>query len=79
VATRGRQTPIVAYNVQTAVDAKHHLIAAHEVTNIGNNRAALVPMAEKAREAMASTDLTVIADRGYYRGEQILKCEQHTF
>jgi len=76
MATRGRQTPTVAYNVQTAVDAKHHLIVAHEVTNVGNDRTALTPMAEKAREAMGTKELTVIADRGYFSGEQILRCEQ---
>ena len=76
MATRSRSSPIVAYNVQTAVDAKHHLVVAHEVTNVGNDRSALSPMAEKAREAMGTKKLTAIADRGYFSGEQILKCEQ---
>jgi transposase len=77
MATRSRSSPIVAYNVQTAVDAKHHLIVAHEVTNVGNDRSALSPMAEKARAAMGTEKLTAIADRGYFSGEQILKCEQN--
>ena len=76
MATRSRSSPIVAYNVQTAVEAQHHLIVAHEVTNVGNDRGALSPMAEKAREAMGTEKLTAIADRGYFSGEQILKCEQ---
>jgi hypothetical protein len=76
MATRSRSSPIVAYNVQTAVDAKHHLVVAHEVTNVGNDRSALSPMAEKAREAIGADKLTAIADRGYFSGEQILKCEQ---
>jgi transposase len=76
MATRSRSSPIVAYNVQTAVEAKHHLVVAHEVTNVGNDRSALSPMAEKAREAMGTKKLTAIADRGYFSGEQILKCEQ---
>ena len=35
MATSGRGTGIVGYNVQSAVDEKYHLIVAHEVTNIG--------------------------------------------
>ena len=68
--TRG--TGIVGYNVQTAVDAKHHLIVAHEVTNIGIDRDQLSSMAKSARAAMGVADLTVIADRGYFKGEEIL-------
>lgn len=76
MASRGRDTPMVAYNVQTAVDTKHHLIVAHEVTNVGHDRQALAPMAEQARQAMGTRKLTAIADRGYFNGEQILQCEQ---
>lgn len=76
MATRGRQSPIVAYNVQTAVDTRHHLIVAHEVTNVGNDRSALSSMAGKARDAMGVKRLTAIADRGYFSGEQIRLCEQ---
>lgn len=72
----GRLSPIVAYNVQTAIDTQHHLIVAHEVTNVGNDRKASSPMAEKAREAMGVKRLTAIADRGYYSSEQILKCQE---
>jgi transposase len=72
--TRG--TGIVGYNVQTAVDAKHHLIVAHEVTNVGTDRDQLSSMSEQARSAMGSTQLTVIADRGYFKGEEILACEK---
>lgn len=74
MASRGRDTATVAYNVQTAVDARHHLIVAHEATNVGSDRAQLAPMARKAREAMGSDQLTVLADRGYFSGEQILEC-----
>lgn len=76
MATSGRGTGIVGYNVQTAVDDKHHLIVAHEVTNVGHDRAALATMAEQARSATGVENLTVIADRGYFRGEEILACEQ---
>ena len=72
--TRG--TGIVGYNVQTAVDAKHHLIVAHEVTNIGIDRDQLTSMAKQARAAMGTEALTVIADRGYFKGEEILACQE---
>jgi hypothetical protein len=67
---------IVGYNVQTAVDAQHHLIVAHEVINTGSDRNQLANMAAQAREAMGTEALTAVADRGYYKGEEILACEQ---
>ena len=70
--TRG--TGIVGYNVQTAVDTQHHLIVAHEVTNVGSDRDQLSSMAKQAREAIASETLSVVADRGYFKSEQILAC-----
>jgi transposase len=72
--TRG--SGIVGYNVQTAVDAKHHLIIEHEVTNIGTDRDQLSGMAKKARTALGTNSLTVIADRGYFKGEEILACSE---
>ena len=72
--TRG--TGIVGYNVQTAVDAKHHLIVAHEVTNIGIDRDQLSAMAMQARSAIGVQDFTVIADRGYFKSEEILACHE---
>lgn len=65
---------IVGYNVQTAVDAKHHLIVAHEVTNSVSDKNQLSGMAQQARAAMATESLTAIADRGYFKGEEILAC-----
>ena len=76
MATSGKGTGVVGYNVQTAVDTKHHLIIAHEVTNVGNDRAQLSNMAQQAREAGGHDGLTVIADRGYFKGEEILACER---
>jgi hypothetical protein len=76
MATSGRGTGIVGYNVQTAVDAKHHLIVAHEVTNLGHDRTQLSPMAKRASEAIGDSGTTVLADRGYFSGEQIRECEQ---
>jgi hypothetical protein len=60
--------------VQTAVDSKHHLIVAHEVTNAPGDRGQLASMAGQARAALDAKTLTVIADPGYYKGEEILEC-----
>jgi transposase len=75
MATSGRGSGIVGYNVQVAVDAKHHLIVAHEVTNSGSDRAQLAPMAAAAREAMGKRKLQAVADRGYYSAPQIKACD----
>jgi hypothetical protein len=75
MATSGKGTGIVGYNVQIAVDAEHHLIVAHEVTNVGTDRAQLAAMGGKARDATGSEEVTVLADRGYYNGEEVLACE----
>ncbi|MFQ5645195.1 MAG: IS1182 family transposase [Thiogranum sp.] len=64
----------VGYNVQTAVDSKHHLIAAHDVTNIPSDRNQLTSIAGQAKEALNAEALTVVADPGYYKGEQIVDC-----
>ena len=72
--TRGQG--IVGYNVQTAVDPKHHLIVDHEVINTGIDRHQLSTMAKRARESVGAQDLTVIADRGYYKSDEILACEE---
>ena len=75
MATSGKGTATVGYNVQIAVDAEHHLIVAHEVINVGHDRAQLEPMARKAHDAMGCEELTALADRGYFNGEQVLACE----
>jgi transposase len=76
MATSGKGTGVVGYNVQTAVETQHHLIVAHEVTNVGHDRGQLSAMAEKAREAVDSDELTVVADRGYFDSEEIRTCGQ---
>ncbi len=76
MATSGKDTGIVGYNAQAAVDTRHHLIVAHEVTNVGNDRAQLSGMSEQAREAMGHEALTVLADRGCFDGGEILACER---
>jgi transposase len=73
---KSRDGGIVGYNVQTAVDAKNHLIVAHEVTNVGVDRELLAAMANQARAAIGSEELTVIADRGYFNGKEILACDE---
>jgi len=76
MATNGKGTGLVGYNVQAAVDTEHHLIVAHEVTNQGHDRSQLANMAQQAKAATGTDALTVLADRGYFSGEEILACEQ---
>ncbi len=76
MATSGRGSGIVGYNVQSAVDTKHHLIVAHEVTNVGPDRSQLSNMAEQARTALGSETIEVVADRGYFNSAEILACEE---
>src|SRR4029079_11538594 len=73
---KSRDGGIVGYNVQIAVDAQHHLIVAHEVITEGVDRDQLSRVAEQAREATGIEQLSVVADRGYFKGEQILQCDQ---
>jgi len=75
MATNGRGTGIVGYNVQAAVDAKHHLIVAHDVTNVGHDRSQLANMARQSKEVTRADGLTILADRGYFSGEEVVACE----
>ena len=75
MATSGRGSGIVGYNVQSAVEGEHHLIVAHEVVMTGSDREQLASMAGKAKDAMGVDALDVLADRGYFSGEEILACE----
>ena len=74
--SQAKGTGIVGYNVQAAVDAKHHLIVTHEVTNVGNDRAQLTKMATAARHEMGKDRLQVVADRGYFSGPEIKMCTE---
>jgi transposase len=76
MATSARGSGFVGYNVQTAVDTKSHLIVAHEVTNIGHDRDQLAPMAKAAQSVIGGGDLSVVADKGYFNGQEILACHQ---
>jgi transposase len=71
-----RGTGMVGYNVQSAVDSEHHLIVAHEVTNVGSDRSQLANVAKQAKETLQAEALDVVADRGYYNGDEIRACEQ---
>jgi transposase len=73
---KSRGTGLVGYNVQSAVDSKHHLIIAHEVVNAGTDRRQLSPMAKEAKAVLGTKRLKVVADKGYYNGEEIRECEQ---
>jgi hypothetical protein len=74
MASQGKGTGIVGYNVQTAVETQHHLIVTHEVTNVGSDRHHLKRMSQAAREALGTGELTALADRGYYGGEEVKAC-----
>ena len=76
MATSGCGSGVVGYNVQTAVDTEHHLIVAHEVTNVGNDTAHLADTAQAAKTALHVDKLEAVADRGYFDGEEILACDQ---
>jgi hypothetical protein len=76
MATSGHRSGVVGYNVQTAVEAKNHLIVAHEVTNSGSDRSQLASMGKQTQDAMGVEKLTALADRGYFKGEEILECER---
>ena len=73
---KSRGAGVVGYNVQTAVDTKHHMIVAHEVTNQGSDRRQMANMAKQAKSVLEAEELRVVADRGYYRSEEILGCDK---
>jgi hypothetical protein len=74
MATSGRGSGVVGYNVQTAVDTKNHLIVAHEVSNVGSDRSQLANTAKAAKEAIGTETLAAIADRGYFNSDEIKTC-----
>ncbi len=76
MATSGRGSGMVGYNVQAAVDAKHHLIVAHEVTTVGSDRSQLSAMAKQAKAALETDTRDAVAERGTFKGEEILACDE---
>jgi transposase len=75
MATSGRGSGVVGYNVQVAVETTHHLIITHEVINEGSDRSQLSPMAKQAKATLGVENLDAVADRGYFDSEEILACE----
>ena len=76
MATNGRGSGVVGYNVQVAVDTEHHLIVAHEVTNSGSDRAQLANMAKQAKVVLKTETLEAVADCGYFSSLEILACHE---
>ena len=76
MATSGRGSGVVGYNVQVAVETEHHLIVAHEVTNSGSDRAQLANMAKQAKAVLQAEELAAVADRGYFSSPEILECAE---
>jgi hypothetical protein len=76
MATSGRGSGVVGYNVQVAVDTDHHLIVTHEVTNTGSDRSQLANVALQAKAVLGADHLDAVADRGYFNGPEILACDQ---
>ena len=74
MATSGRGSGVVGYNVQVAVDTEHHLIITHEVTNSGSDRAQLANVGTQAKDVLGVDKLEAVADRGYFSGPEILAC-----
>ena len=75
MATSGRGFGVVGYNVQIAVEAKHHLIVTHEVTNDGSDRSQHSHVAKETKAMLDVDKLDAVADRGYFDSEEILACE----
>jgi hypothetical protein len=76
MATSGRGSGVVGYNVQVAVDTEHHLIVTHEVTNSGSDRAQLANVAKEAKAVLQTDELEAVADRGYFNSPEILACHE---
>jgi transposase len=76
MATSGRGSGVVGYNVQVAVDTEHHLIVTHKVTNDGSDRSHLSHVANEAKAVLQVDQLEAVADRGYFNGEEILACDR---
>jgi hypothetical protein len=73
MATSDRGSGVVGYNVQVAVETEHHLIVAHEVTNVGSDRSQLAALAQAAKAVLQAGTLDAVADRGYFNSEEIYK------
>ena len=75
MATSGRGSGVVGYNVQVAVETNHHLIVTHDVTTSGSDRAQLSRVG-KAAKAVMQVILEAVDDRGYFNSTEILACQE---
>jgi len=76
MATSARGSGFVGYNVQAAADTETHLIVTHDVINEGHDREQLSPMAKEAKAALERDEISVLADKGYFSGREILACHE---
>ena len=76
MATSARNSGLVGYNAQCAVDTETHIIVSHDVTNKGFDRDQLSPLAIAAKEALGRDELHALADKGYFSGIEIDACDQ---
>ena len=76
MATSARGSGFVGYNAQAAADTETHLIVTHDVINAGHDREQLSPMAKGAKAALERDEISVLADKGYFSGSEILACHE---
>ena len=76
MATSGRGSGVVGYNVQVAVETENHLIVTHEVTTSGSDRSQLARVGKAAKAVMRTDTLEAVADRGYFNSPEILACQE---
>ena len=76
MATSGRGSGVVGYNVQVAVETDNHLIITHEVTTSGSDRSQLARVGKAAKAVMGADRLEAVADRGYFNSPEILECHE---
>jgi hypothetical protein len=76
MATSGRGSGVVGYNVQVAVETDNHLIITHEVTTSGSDRSQLARVGKAAKAVLRSDALDAVADRGYFNSPEILECHE---
>ena len=76
MATSAKGSGFVGYNAQSAVDTETHLIVTHDVINAGHDREQLSPMAKAAKTALGRDEMSVVADKGYFSGREILACHE---
>jgi transposase len=74
MATSGRGSGVVGYNVQVAVETENHLIITHEVTTSGSDRSQLARVGKAAKAVLGVERLEAVADRGYFNSPEILEC-----